>query len=449
MKKLNQLRQDHQTFTYQSYSYQVVNNDLIIKFSFILHPDIIFHPKIIIPQAGNKSKKIDKKTFNNFVFHLGLIESLSYWKVTCSPLINIKAGSLSQEQINWWQNFLVKGMGEFFYTNKIDFTSKDFVRIKSNSNQHPVTIHKSTSEKYLNLIGGGKDSVVSLEILNNLNFDQSLLMLNPTQASSSVVKKSKINQTISVNRLIDPKLLELNQKEYLNGHTPFSAYLAFLGVLVATIFDYRHIVVANERSSDEENLKYLNNKINHQYSKSFHFEKLFRLYLNKYLSSSLNYFSLVRPLWEIQISKIFSKHSQYFNLFRSCNQKQDKWCSQCPKCLSTFILLYPFLGKKTTEIFSKDLYQDLSLSSLLDQLTDKNKIKPFECVGTREEIIIGLFLSLNMSGQHFPLLEYARKNILINQQGLKNRARKLLSSWGNDQFLPKNINLSLKQLLNE
>ena len=54
-----------------------------------------------------------------------------------------------------------------------------------------------------------------------------------------------------------------------------------------------------------------------------------------------------------------------------------------------------------------------------------------------------------MSGQHFPLLEYARKNILINQQGLKNRARKLLSSWGNDQFLPKNINLSLKQLLNE
>ena len=33
------------------------------------------------------------------IFSLGMVELVSYWKITCSPQVVIEAGSLSEEQI--------------------------------------------------------------------------------------------------------------------------------------------------------------------------------------------------------------------------------------------------------------------------------------------------------------------------------------------------------------
>lgn len=450
MKKFDQLRRDHHTFTYKSFSYLIKDNDLVIEFEFLLHPDIVFKPKLVIPQAGAVSQKLDKPVLNNLIFHLGLIESFSYWKSACAPTIKIQAGSLTSKQQKWWLDLLLKGMGEFFYTNQIDFTLTNFVKLQVKNSKSPnALITTPQNDKYLNLIGGGKDSAVSLEMLKKLNLNQTTLMLNPIKASRDVIKASGVNKSISVKRTIDPLLLNLNKKGYLNGHTPFSAYLAFLSLLLAYLFDFSHIVVANERSSDEENLSYLSQKINHQYSKSFQFEKAFRQYMGKFISPHINYFSLVRPLWEIQISKVFAKYPKYFNSFKSCNKKQEQWCCKCPKCLSTFILLFPFLGQKTIQIFHKDLYKDLSLSSLLKKLTQKDQVKPFECVGAREEIIIGLYLSVSQLDTLPPLLNYAKNNILNSQLNLEKRSKQLLSSWGIDQNLPGSIKKVLKSHIHD
>lgn len=416
-----ELRRRHPVFRYEKYEFSPQGEDLLINFTFRLPPDITFTPQIIIRQAAKLVSKINPDLLNNLVFHLGLIETLSYWKAACSPQIDIQTGALTAEQTDWWRQLIIKGMGEFFYQNRIDFTVPNFLHLISCTQGHftPQQISLDNSN-FLTLVGGGKDSAIALEVIKN---NQQALLLNPTPAALEISKIAGITHPLIVGRILDPKLLQLNHQGYLNGHTPFSAYLAFLSLLVASLFGFHHIVVANERSSDETNVDYLGHKINHQYSKSLDFEHSFRSYVARYISPSLNYFSLLRPLWEIQISQIFSRYPQYFPIFKSCNvnQKQNSWCGRCPKCLSTFILLYPFMPEAIVSIFSSNLIKDSRLADLITHLTGQKLPKPFECVGTVREIKAALSSSTDM--------------------------KLLLTDWGHNEFIPKDLQVKLKSLI--
>lgn len=383
--KFNELRKKHTQFIYERF--EVVEEDGLLKvsFHFKITPDIEFKPQITFPA---RFRKIEKNKLDNLVFHLGMVELLSYWKTTCSPKIIIKAGYLDEEQIKFWKKLLLKGLGEFFYNNQIDFTKQDLVEFVMESSIKYSKFNDQLKDRDLILVGGGKDSAVTLDILSKDNKEFNCLMLNPTKAAIDIAQKGGCKNPIIIKRIIDPKLLDLNKQGYLNGHTPFSAYLAFLSTLSAILYDYKNIVVSNESSSSEENVTWIAQEINHQYSKSQEFEKDFRQYCQKYLAPT-NYYSYLRSLSELEISKLFSKMSQYHKVFRSCNRGSNMgiWCGKCPKCVSTYLTLYPFLGEKTEEIFGEDLLEDESLIPIVKGLLRENDVvKPFECVATVEEI---------------------------------------------------------------
>ena len=113
--------------------------------------------------------------------------------------------------------------------------------------------------------------MVTLELLKRGEQDVIPFLLNPKKEQEEILKIAGLKNPIIAIRTIDPRLLQLKGKGYLNGHTPFSAYLAFLSVLCATLFDIKYIALSNERSSNEGNVRYLGKTINHQYSKSFEF----------------------------------------------------------------------------------------------------------------------------------------------------------------------------------
>ncbi|OGD86877.1 hypothetical protein A2870_03230 [Candidatus Curtissbacteria bacterium RIFCSPHIGHO2_01_FULL_41_11] len=448
MDKLASFREKHPKFLYESFSYKIEDNSLVISFLFKIYPDIEFNPRVTIENINQTIfSNLDSKVLDNFVFNLGLVEMISYWKATCSPIIEIYAGTLKQNQLIWWKSLLIKGLGEFFYQNNINFKENDFVNITCTSQRSYKKDNTKHKNRYIIMNSGGRDSVVSLELFKDLKKAVTLLMLNPTKASLDVAKISALGEQIVIDREIDKKLLELNAKGYLNGHTPFSAYLAFVSVLCALIFDYKFIVSSNERSANEENVEFQGEKINHQYSKSFEFEKSFREYVNENLSDDIDYFSLLRPLYEIQISKLFSNYPKYFNSFKSCNRGQadNVWCGKCPKCLSIYVSLHPFIDEqKIVEIFSEDLYAKSDLQDLLLQITGKKQPKPFECVGTYIEIQLGLALSVEKFRTDNkplpPILKYSQENILNHfskQSGL-------LKSWDENNFLPNDMAETLK-----
>jgi len=509
--KIQNLRKKYPKFVYKSYSWKILNKNLKISFDFKIEPNIYFKPKIVIENINRSQiKKVGDRVLNNLVFNLGLIEMISYWKASCSPEIIIKAGTLNQEQIKWWEDLIMRGMSQFFYENQINFQKASFLKIKSiKISPTFYAIAQKVDEIYLVKdkskilvpIGGGKDSIVTLEILKEAGQNINCFSLNPTQATWKIMKIARLpdggqtgcKKSIIVKRKIDPRLLELNQKGYLNGHTPFSAHLAFSSVLIAMLFDYKYIAFSQERSSNEGNLKYLGKIINHQYSKSFDFEKKFRHYCQKYLTPGVEYFSFLRPLYEIQIAKLFSRFPQYFSVFLSCNEAyktasgfkkpSKKWCGKCPKCLFIFTSLYPFVDEKNLiKIFGENLFENKNLLPVMLQLigeekfkprsenltTPPNKIgrgniakqvkfllrgKPFECVGTKKESLVAFYLALRSFMRRrvrrkLPtLLDYFQNKILLKYPKLEKDSIKILNSWNKQHNLPRNFEEILKNHL--
>jgi len=461
------LRKKYPRFIYEKYSWQVSKKNLEIFFTFRIKPDISFNPRIVIENINRaKIRRIGNEVFNNLIFNLGLVELISYWKATCSPKIEIQAGPLNKEQIKWWKSLIINGMGQFFYENKIDFRPAKFVQILSPNvtKQDLVTLYGGKlKDKVLVPIGGGKDSVVTLEILKQNSpvggkRKINCFSLNPTPAAKKIIDMGGCRKPIIVRRKVDRKLLALNQRGFLNGHTPFSAYLAFLSCLLGVIFDFKFIAFSNEKSSDEGNVKYLGKIINHQYSKTFQFEKLFRNYSKKYLAKEFEYFSFLRPLYEIQIAKLFSQNPKYFPVFMSCNVAYQtnsgrknpirQWCGACPKCLFIFASLYPFVeSKKLIKTLGGNLFENKSLLPLMLQLTGEKGFKPFECVGTKKESRVAFYLSwkkANREGGKPYLLNYFKKKLLPKYKKIEEDSKIIISSWNSQHNLSKNFEKLLR-----
>lgn len=510
------LRKDHPKFIFENYNWELVENshdtdsttgattgtttssDLKLTFNYKIEPDISFSPTLIIKDVDQAMiNSLGSKKINNYVFNIGLAEMLSYWKSTTSPVIEIKAGNLNEEQIVWWKKLLIKGMGEFFFVNNIDFTQEDFVKISCTfSNEgsdlldesaagkplvstlepqstdveslatpiepftSSLTDLQATKEKILIPVGGGKDSAVTLEILGNHSKDVGTFAINPTPAAIDLIRAKNINNNINVERNLDPKIIELNNQGYLNGHVPISALFAFTSVFSADLFGYTHVAISNERSSNEGNVEFLGQQVNHQYSKTFEFEVDFQNYIKKYFDDQAPfYFSFLRPLFELQIAQIFSGNTEstsemekFHPIFRSCNrgQKTNTWCGKCSKCLFAYIILFPFLSdEKIISYFSKDLFEDEKLWPIAQELIGIGAKKPLDCVGTHEESIVAFYISIKKyqkSGQKLPpLLEIINDGFMNNQNDLENRTNLILNAWNDENSLPKAIAEILKK----
>jgi hypothetical protein len=462
MRKVEIFRKKYPKFVYQSYKVNFKKDDLEISFDFEIEPGLEFKPKIKIKNVP-KGKRLEKEVLNNLAFNLGLIEILSYWKLTCSRIIEIKCGKLNKEQIRWWKDLILKGMGEYFFENKINFKEPGFLKIVAGGSEKLEKFREKLSKnKFLIAMGEGKDSIVTLELLKRKKLNLNCFVVNPNKLHFKILKEAGIKTPVIVERKIDPKLLELNKKRFLNGHTPITALHSFLGVFCAILFSFDNVVFSNERSSNEGNLKYLGRIVNHQYSKSFEFEEKFRSYIKKYLAPGINYFSFLRPLYEIQIAKIFSGLPEYFPLFLSCNEAKKtysgkknpsfKWCCKCPKCLFVFATLYPFLvEKQLIKIFNQNLFEKKGLLPLMLKLMGEKDFKPFECVGTKKENLVAFYLSWEKTkriGETSYLLKYFEKIFLPKYPNLKQISKNILNYWNKNHNLPEKLVNVLKSSLN-
>ncbi len=406
--KFQSFRNNFPYFIYQSYSLKHTKTSLRAEFHFDLSGKFFFNPVIEIPaRSFYDFDALGNDLLENLVFQIGMVELISYWKAACPPNVIIRANHLNQKQIKWWKKLYFNGLGEFFYLNGIDTERETFMEISSEGNDFPVSKLPLDSKKVLIPIGGGKDSVVSLEILKNNNFQIFPFIVNPREASVRTIQIAGFKEDSStvLKRTLDKELLRLNEQGFLNGHTPFSALLAFTSALTAVASGAKYIALSNENSANQSTVP--NSEINHQYSKSLEFEDDFSEYLKCYVHNGLQYFSFLRPLNELQIAALFSGYPQHFKSFRSCNvgSKTDSWCGHCPKCLFTYIILSPFVDAETLQtIFGANLLTNSSLTPFFKELTGLVEVKPFECVGTPREVNVALWKTATLSREKIPSL---------------------------------------------
>lgn len=360
-----------------------------IELHYSLDDDLHFTETLLLP----KSEARDPRSALLLALHL--VAGVSYFK-TCLPKeIAIHSGTLTEDQAYFWNTVYTKGLGEFFFRNKIDY--HDLIHFPHDKQTVLSTPSPSPNPtpKLLVPIGGGKDSTVTAELLKKAGCDVTLLRIGKHPLIEETAKIAGL-PLLSVERRLDPLLFRLNANGALNGHVPITAYLSFLSVVIAELYGFDAVVMSNERSASEGNVEYLGEVINHQWSKSLECERMLRGYL-KGIGSRVEYFSLLRPLSELAIVQEFAKMPQYFAATTSCNANwklsahssqlsTGRWCGQCPKCAFAFALFAAFLPKKTLhEIFGKNLFDEESLLPFFRQLLGLEGFKPFECVGTPEE----------------------------------------------------------------
>jgi hypothetical protein len=309
--------------------------------------------------------------------------------------MEIKSGQLSREQAQFWDLVYTKGLGEFYYRNKIDFrglVSFPYSDVKPTPSK-PLLFLK----RELVGIGGGKDSIVSWERLKKLGMPTMGLVIETQKKYESINELLKVGeiQVIRIRREMDPHLIEYKtDATYHNGHVPISMIYAWIGVLTSAIYDYQAFVVSNEKSADEGNTELYGIQINHQWSKSKEFENVFVRYVHEYISPNISYYSPLRDMTELEIVEEFVSYPQYLHVVSSCNRnfsvtnalQGSYWCGECPKCAFAFLLFAAYLSKQeVVALFGKNMLEDKSLLQTFKDLLGQGGLKPFECVGTFSE----------------------------------------------------------------
>lgn len=412
------LRDKYSIFVYDCYN--VNNNENNIEVTYVYKIDKYeFRPKIIINKNVITNKNIDLEFLDYLFFNFGMINGINYYKLTCAKKIVVNAGYLDKNQKQFFKKIFFNGLGELLYNNHLDIKYDDLLNISTIPGEKKEFKVSESFEGNLIPVGGGKDSIVTLKLLNKYkNINKCFLYkrdIYPDNiASISTIKQFGYSNEdmVEFNVTLDPLLFELNKQGFINGHIPFSSCLAFASYIMAYLTNKKYIVLSNESSANESNVK--GTSINHQYSKSYEFEKDFRKYTENYFTDKIQYFSLLRCWNEFQIVWEFVKEKEYFEIFKSCNRgtKTNTWCCECPKCLYVYIMLYPYLSEEQLfKIFKSDLLNKKDFKAIFLGLVSDNYDKPFECVGTKEEINYSLSLGVEKGGKLPYLLQYYKDNI--------------------------------------
>lgn len=414
------IRNKYPEFIFESYKVERNVNGIHANFVYKLG-EHTFTPSADIPISSIRNDWIKDDFLNELFFNFGIIEAISYYKLSMAPKFIIKCGELDAKQKEFFKKLFYNGLGELMYRNNILMKYEDFMTIEAPEPAEKKQFYFDDNfSGNLITVGGGKDSIVTLEALKGMRnenycmqFNRDIYPENRAALDDIHLAGYGLDRVCNFNLSIDKHMLELNDNGFYNGHVPFSGILAFACTIIAYLNNIKYVIVSNEASANEGNIA--GTTINHQYSKSYEFEKDFEQYQNEYLCSKIHYFSLLRCLNEFQIVQKFVKFPSYLKVFRSCNAgvRTNSWCSNCAKCLYVYIMLAPFFNtERLVEIFGRDLLDDESLGRIFYGLINPDATKPFECVGTREEINYAIQLTINNYGKEpLPkLLDWYSKN---------------------------------------
>ena len=376
--------------TFRFVRHEYANGEARLVYAFDDGPDLI--ERIGFPDAPELPAE-RQAAFNSALMLLHLIAGVSYYNAGVPDEICIQGFGIDASTAGFLDTLYLHGLGEFAYQNKIDLRGK--IRFpadatdKAMPNAAPVELPRST----LVPIGGGKDSLVSVEILKAAGENATAVWIGNSALIESCAQRTGLPM-LNISRSISPVLFDYNRAGGLNGHIPVTAINSAILVVAAILYGHDAIAFSNERSASSATLEYDGVPINHQWSKGWEFERSFRARVHALISPNLDYFSLLRPLSELAVASRFAGNSRYDDVFSSCNRNfrilgpkpSDRWCGQCPKCHFVFLALAPFMPKpRLLAIFGRNLLDDSTQTSGFDALFEYRDHKPFECVGEGRE----------------------------------------------------------------
>ena len=322
---------------------------------------------------------------------LHLIAGVSYYKAAVPPEIRIESASIDVDTANFLQTVYENGLGEFAYRNCLNLRGK--IKFPCFAGTPVAAGTSNLKEHALVAIGGGKDSLVSIEALRAAGISQTITWIGSSPLIKACAERTGL-PLLNIERKLPAALFEMNKQGALNGHIPVTAVNSAILVMAAILNQCNQVVFSNEHSASYGSIIAGTGEVNHQWSKGWAFEQAFAAQVKKTIASDLNYYSLLRPFSELAVARAFANIDHYDAHFSSCNRNfhilgdkpAQRWCGICPKCHFVFLALAPFMPKpRLLNIFGRNLLDETEQTAGFDALMEYQDHKPFECVGEGKE----------------------------------------------------------------
>lgn len=347
----------------------------------------VFAEQIAFPGAPFVLDAVKQQALTHALQTLHLIAGVSYYKAAVPETIVIDHYTIDADTADFLTSIYENGLGEFAYRNNLSLRGKIKFPHAENSNQTApelgLNIHALVA------IGGGKDSLVSIESLRRMNIPQTVTWIGSAPLIRSCAERTGL-PLLNITRQLAPEMFAMNKQSALNGHIPVTAINSAILTVAALLCNANQIVFSNERSASYGSLIEGTGEVNHQWSKSWDFEQNFAKHVQRFIASDLYYYSLLRPFSELAVARQFAKTDFYDAYFSSCNRNfhilgerpAQRWCGVCPKCHFVFLALAPFMPKpRLMAIFGRNLLDEAEQTAGFDALLEFQDHKPFECVG--------------------------------------------------------------------
>ncbi len=330
---------------------------------------------------------------------LALTTSVSYLKATLPARIELAGRAAGPAARAMLTALLTEGLAELALRNGLGRLDGQFEVVASPDTARTVAMTgtaSATRPGTLITVGGGKDSALTLALAARHDPDTLAMAVNPRAPMERTARWAGVG-LVRVERALDRRILELNARGAINGHVPITAIVTSAAVLAAAVLDRGTVLVSNERSADAATRSVDGWHVNHQYSKTAAFQRLLDAALLE-TGCTTRVVSFLRPLSELAIARGVAREPGLVANVTSCNAAYaldgpgDGWCGRCDKCRFVQLALAPFSEReRLTADLGFDALGDpdqvAGFAAMLDPGT-----KPFECVGTVEEVRLALDL---------------------------------------------------------
>ena len=343
---------------------------------------------------------------------LALAASVSYLKATLPPRIELAGRSIGPAGVAMLRALLTDGLAELAFRGGLGRLDDAFTITRADTawrttpagsaaTAAPATARPAGS---LVTVGGGKDSALTLALAARHEADALAVAVNPRAPMERTAAWAGVG-LVRIERRLDRRLLELNAAGAINGHVPITAIVTAASVVAATVLGRGTVLVSNERSADAATRDVDGWRVNHQFSKTSAFERLLGAALDE-AGATTRVVSLLRPLTELAIARGVAREQGLVAQVTSCNAAfamdgpGDGWCGRCDKCRFVQLVLAPFMERaRLVADLGFDALGDATqvdgFAAMLDPAT-----KPFECVGTVDEVRLALDLLATRDDWH-------------------------------------------------
>jgi len=380
-------RETSAEFAYRSFDWDPGQGRLDLNYSL---DGIPLTETFVFPVSGRPDPLLEPALDAAFRF-LHWVAGISYWKAGCPQRVLFEGKQPDRWQADWLNRLFQEGLAEFAFRQKLSVAR--FAVFEGQGERPQSAASLDLDERLLVPMGGGKDSLVAWDRLNRRGMVAGTVQVGQYALIAEVARQAG-SPHWRIRRQVAPQLAVLNTQGAFNGHVPITAINAAALVVLALLLGHGGIAFANERSADEPTLTGDDGlPVNHQFSKSFRFERMLDAWVRHYIAANLNVFSILRRDRELGVCQAFAELDRFHDVFSSCNRnfhldgpRTRRWCGQCPKCQFVFLGLAPFLPPERLEaIFGQDLLDDPAQLDGFAKLLALDGEKPFECVGEANE----------------------------------------------------------------